>query len=116
MNSNEFILKMLRIGNPLEVSLVGVFETEGRGSKRDIDLPLHRDGDYTTEHKGKIDVVGLYCIKPGTTKTVLEVFDEQIEFTLQEGQALIFDNKICRHGRFGPVCDRLLLRMWISRH
>jgi len=35
---------------------------------------------------------------------------------LQTGQALIIDNKICRHGRSGQVGDRMLLRVWIERN
>jgi hypothetical protein len=31
-------------------------------------------------------------------------------------QALIIDNKICRHGRSGQVGDRMLLRVWIERN
>jgi alpha-ketoglutarate-dependent taurine dioxygenase len=33
---------------------------------------------------------------------------------LKQGQAVIFDNKFCRHGRRGRVGDRLLLRVWIE--
>ena len=108
-------LKMLELGRPIETSLVGSFDSNGRGSRRDIDLPLHRDGDYSTEYKNKIDVVGLYCIRPGFSKTIIEYKDKELfEIVLKKGQALIFDNKICRHGRVGLVKDRLLLRIWVS--
>ena len=92
------------------------FDKEGRGSRRDIDLDLHRDGDYSTEYKNKIDIVGLYCIRPGVSKTIIEHKDKELfEIVLKKGQALIFDNKICRHGRVGLVKDRILLRVWISK-
>ena len=41
--ADDFLLEMLRLGKPIECSLVGVFD-EGsgkRGSRREIDLPLH---------------------------------------------------------------------------
>jgi len=114
--ADKFILEMLKLGKPIETSLVGVFDTEGRGSKRDIDLPFHRDGDYSKDIAAKhsIDYVGLYCIKGGESKTLLEVDGKEIELVLKEGQAVIMNNKNIRHARKGPVGDRLLLRVWIE--
>ena len=107
---------MLTFGIPLEVSLVGAFDDTGRGSRRDIDLPLHRDGDYSPGFRGKIDIVGLYCIKPGIATTLVEYPGGRIEsWVLEKNQAIIFDNKQCRHARYGPVGDRILLRVWISK-
>ena len=116
MTADSFILEMLKLGKPIETSLVGVFDREGRGSRRDVDLPFHRDGDYSKEIAAKhsIDYVGLYCIKGGESKTLLEVDGQEIELTLKEGQAIIMNNKNIRHGRKGPVGDRLLLRVWIE--
>ena len=37
----EFLLGMLQLGRLIETSIVGVFEHAGRGSRRDIELPLH---------------------------------------------------------------------------
>jgi len=107
---------MLKLGKPIETSLVGAFDKQGRGSRRDIDLPLHRDGDYSIakaiEHS--IDWVGLYCIREGEAMTLIEDGYEVKEINLKKGQAIIFDNRICRHGRKGRVGDRLLLRVWIE--
>ena len=116
MTADSFILEMLKLGKPIETSLVGVFDREGRGSRRDVDLPFHRDGDYSKEIAAKhsIDYVGLYCIKGGESKTLLEVDGQEIELTLKEGQTIIMNNKNIRHGRKGPVGDRLLLRVWIE--
>ena len=87
-----------------------------RGSRRENDLPLHRDGDYSIakaiEHS--IDWVGLYCIREGEAMTLIEDKGEVKEINLKKGQAIIFDNKLCRHGRRGRVGDRLLLRVWIE--
>ena len=115
--ADNFILDMLKLGKPIETSLVGVFDSEGRGSRRDVDLPLHRDGDYSKDIAAKhsIDYVGLYCIKGGESKTIVEVGEQQIELTLKEGQAIIMNNKNVRHARKGPVGDRLLLRVWIEK-
>jgi len=114
--ADDFLLEMLKLGKPIETSLVGVFDKQGRGSRRDIDLPLHRDGDYSvaTAIKHSIDWVGLYCIKGGKATTLIEDNGKLKEFNLQEGQAIILDNKLCRHGRKGKVGDRLLLRVWIE--
>jgi hypothetical protein len=116
LTADSFILKMLEFGTPLETSIVGVFDDHGRGSRRDIPLPMHRDGDYSTDYKDKIDVVGLYCIREGTASTLVEYNDEITAVTLKNGQALIFDNKVCRHAREGSVGDRLLMRLWISKN
>jgi hypothetical protein len=116
LTADSFILKMLEFGTPLETSIVGVFDDSGRGSRRDIPLPMHRDGDYSTDYKDKIDVVGLYCIREGTASTLVEYNDEITAVTLKNGQALIFDNKVCRHAREGSVGDRLLMRLWISKN
>lgn len=116
-SADQFILEMLKLGKPIETSLVGVFDNEGRGSRRDVDLPLHRDGDYSKDIAAKhsIDYVGLYCIKGGESKTILEVDGQEIELTLKERQAIIMNNKNIRHARKGPVGDRLLLRVWIEK-
>jgi len=116
LTADSFILKMLEFGTPLETSIVGVFDDRGRGSRRDIPLPMHRDGDYSTDYKDKIDIVGLYCIREGTASTLVEYNDEITAVTLKNGQALIFDNKVCRHAREGSVGDRLLMRLWISKN
>ena len=116
LTADSFILKMLEFGTPLETSIVGVFDDSGRGSRRDIPLPMHRDGDYSTDYKDKIDIVGLYCIREGTASTLVEHNDEITAVTLKNGQALIFDNKVCRHAREGSVGDRLLMRLWISKN
>jgi len=117
ITADNFILEMLKLGKPIETSLVGVFDNEGRGSSRDVDLPFHRDGDYSKEiaSKHSIDYVGLYCIKGGESKTLLEVEGKEVELTLKQGQAIIMNNKNIRHARKGPVGDRLLLRIWIEK-
>lgn len=119
----EFILGMLSLGYPLEVSLVGNFDTEGRGSRRDIDLPLHRDGEYSQKlaeaqggtyvEKADIHVVGLYCIREGSGSCKTLVDDAEIE--LKKGQALVFDNQKVLHGRKGSVGERILLRFWVRK-
>ena len=117
ITADNFILEMLKLGKPIETSLVGVFDNEGRGSRRDVDLPFHRDGDYSKEiaSKHSIDYVGLYCIKGGESKTLLEVEGKEVELTLKQGQAIVMNNKNIRHARKGPVGDRLLLRIWIEK-
>ena len=102
---------MLDLGYPIETSLIGAFDREGRGSRRDIELPLHRDGDYSDRRD--IDIVGLYCIKQSDAVTLIKQDETLTELTLLKGEALIFDNKICLHGRKGVVGERLLLRIWI---
>ena len=122
-NADTFIKNVLRFGKPTEVSIVAAFETDGRGSTQDIDLPLHHDGDYSARkaaEKGltfdkKIDILALYCVRGGGAITRLEWEGNHANIILEEGQALIIDNKICRHGRVGPVGDRILLRAWIER-
>lgn len=114
-SADEFLLDIVKYGKPLECSLVGVFDEEGRGSRRDIDLPLHKDGDYTTEYKNKIDIVALYCINPGKTETVIELPNGALKrITLDKNEALLINNNTCRHGREGRIGKRLLLRVWIQ--
>jgi hypothetical protein len=119
----EFILGMLTLGHPLEISLVGNFDKTGRGSRRDIELPLHQDGQYSEElakaqdgfyiEKKDIDIVGLYCIKDDPSAKCITIVDNA-EIELQKGQAVIFDNRKVFHGRKGQVGERLLLRFWIK--
>ncbi|HEY4518477.1 MAG TPA: hypothetical protein VJG48_02515 [Candidatus Paceibacterota bacterium] len=141
-NPEEFMLGMLRLGRLLETSVVGVFDDTGRGSRRDIELPLHQDGQYSqklAEAQGRsvveldhIDIVGVYCLREGkeacfTTLSVMpgglhvpetqgpDGFQpgEMEEIELKYGQSLVFDNNRCMHGRRGTVGERLLLRMWL---
>ena len=72
IDANQFILESISYCRPVEVSLVGAFDTEGRGSRRDIELPLHRDGDYSTDYKDKIDYVCLFCVRPGDATTLID--------------------------------------------
>lgn len=115
ISAEDFLLKLLELGPPLETSIVGAFQSSGRGSKRDIELPLHRDGDYTTEFKDKITYLGLLCLREGgDATTLLEDGSGKLHrFNLKKNQALIINNKVCRHGREGSVGERLLLRVWI---
>ena len=117
LSIEEFVLGMLTLGKPYELSLVGHFDDSGRGSRRDIDLPLHRDGDYSVM-KGKprppVDYVGFYCIRPGAVATTMEYEGYEESITLKKGQAVVIDNRKCRHGRTGDVGDRLLIRLWID--
>jgi hypothetical protein len=123
-NADEFLKYVITLGKPTEITLVGAFGKEGRGSTQDMDLPLHFDGDYSARkaaEKGltfdkKIDILALYCIKSGDTVTNLEWHDNLASIILKEGQALIVDNRLCKHGRTGGVGDRLLLRVWIERN
>ena len=123
-NADEFLKYVITLGKPTEITLVGAFGKEGRGSTQDMDLPLHFDGDYSARkaaEKGltfdkKIDILALYCIKSGDTVTNLEWHDNLASIILKEGQALIVDNRLCKHGRTGTVGDRLLLRVWIERN
>lgn len=128
--ADEFLKYVLALGKPSEVSIIGAYNKEGRGSTQDMDLPLHYDGDYSARkaaEKGltfdkKIDILALYCLKGGDTATNLEWFDGDARsfyttsIVLKTGQALIVDNKHCKHGRTGAVGDRLLLRVWIERN
>tara|TARA_Y100000591_G_C21377191_1_gene471661 strand:- start:234 stop:581 length:348 start_codon:yes stop_codon:yes gene_type:complete len=115
---------MLSLGKPIEVSLVGAFDKEGRGHRRDIDLPFHKDGDYSSKvakknnekFDKKIDIVGLYCIRSGVSKTLIKCNNNISEITLQNNQGLVFDNQMCLHSRTGPVGDRILLRIWIEKN
>lgn len=119
----EFIEGMLALGTPLETSLVGVFDQEGRGSRRDVDLPLHRDGEYSQKlaevqggifvEKKDIHIVGMFCIREGTSPCVTLLGEEEV--CIQKNQALVWDNQRLLHGRRGRVGDRLLLRVWIQR-
>lgn len=116
--ADEFLLEMLSLGKPIECSLVGVFDEQGRGSRRDIPLPLHRDGDYSTAiaEKHSIDYVGLYCVRDGGNAcTTVINGEDKYQFFLQQGQSIIFDNNECLHGREGQVGDRVLLRVWIEK-
>ena len=128
MSIEDFILGMLNLGKPVEVSIVGAFEdatTKGRGSQRDIELPLHKDGDYSAKLAGpdatkpKVDVVGLYCIRTGKEPcfTTLGHADAGVEteVNLEKGQALILDNNAMLHGRRGPVGERILMRFWVTK-
>lgn len=124
INCNDFILHMVSLGKPVETSLVGAFDKEGRGSRRDIELPLHRDGEYSkkmaekTNNKfnKKVDMVGLYCIKEGEARTLIKENEILSEIVLKKNQGLVFDNKICLHGRKGKVGDRILFRIWIEKN
>lgn len=115
IKAEDFILKMLEYGPPIQTSIVGSFDTEGRGSRRDIPLPLHRDGDYSTEYKGKISWIGLFCLKAGGTAQtlILDNNNNLSKIKLENNQAIIINNKQCMHGRNGTVKNRLLLRIWI---
>jgi hypothetical protein len=120
----EFIFGMLQLGKPLDISIVGVFdEGPGRGSRRDVDLPLHQDGIYSQaladsqggeyiEQPG-IDIVGLYCLREGDTECLTLI--DNTEINLKKGQALIFDNQKVSHGRKGQVGNRILIRIWIQK-
>ena len=122
-NSDDFLKEVLKLGKPTEVSVVGVFGKDGRGSTQDMDLPLHFDGDYSARkaaEKGltfdkKIDILAIYCLNGGDTITTLEWDKGYEEIVFKTGQALILDNHLCRHGRRGAVGDRLLLRVWIEK-
>lgn len=124
LSLEDFLLGMLELGKPLEVSLVGNFDAQGRGSRRDMDLPLHEDGVYSqalTEAQGGtyvdfpgIDIVGLYCLRGSPERCFTLVGDAEVE--LHKGQALVFDNHRVLHGRRGPVGYRVLLRIWLAQH
>jgi len=124
ITSDDFILEMLKLGTPTETSLVGFFGDDGRGSRRDIDLPFHKDGIYSekvAKNQGinfdkVVDVVGLYCLRGGDTATQIKLEGEEDEtsIVLKKGQALVFDNNRCLHARHGPIGDRVLLRVWIE--
>ncbi len=131
---SNFLLSLLDLGTPIETSLVGVFDKEevGRGSRRDMDLPLHRDGVFSQAladaqggfyvEKPGIDIVGLYCLRGssrGQCMTILKKEDNPNEFLrieLQPGQGLVFDNTKLLHGRRGPVGERILMRVWLKKN
>ena len=115
LSIDQFIDQALSYGKLIETSLVGSFQNSGRGSKRDIPLPLHRDGDYSTSYKDKIDYIALYCIRPGPAYTLVEFENKVHQIKLMKSNSIIINNKICRHGRSGSVRDRLLLRLWIQK-
>lgn len=123
MSADRFIVDMLGLGQIEELTVVAAQDTTGRGSRQDIDLPLHHDGDYSARKAAEkgipfdktVDIVGLYCLKGGGTVTTLEWPGGTVDHVLETGQCLVFDNKICRHGRKGSVGDRVLLRAWIKR-
>ncbi len=129
---DNFILEMLKIGTPIEASIVGVFDPKGkgRGSRQEMDLPLHRDGEYSkdladaqgghyVDTPGGVDIVALYCIREGdeNCETLIKPddSDEVIPIMLKRGQALVFDNRRVLHGRRGAVGSRILMRIWLRR-
>lgn len=130
---SNFLLSLLDLGTVLEVSMVGAFDKEevGRGSRRDIDLPLHRDGVFSQDladvqggfyvEKPGIDIVGLYCLRGsfrGQCLTILQREEDILKTTieLKEGQGLVFDNNKLLHGRKGPVGERILMRVWLKKN
>lgn len=115
--ADEFLLRMLEYGIPIETSLVGVFGEKGRGSRREIPLPFHRDGDYSIDISAKhsIDVVGLYCIRDGDAITVIKHREDTYPIILKRGQGIIFENQEVLHAREGKVGNRILLRVWVER-
>ena len=131
-NLSNFLLSLLEIGTPIETSLVGAFDKEqvGRGSRRDVDLPLHRDGVFSQAladvqggfyvEKPGIDLVALYCLR-GSTKgrcvTILQREPGEFECVeLKEGEGVVFDNNKVLHGRRGPVGERILMRVWLKKN
>lgn len=134
MRLEDFLLGMLELGSPIEISYVGVFDETGRGSRRDMDLPMHRDGEYSAKlakaqggtyvEQPNVDFVGMYCLRSGgDCVTILKAKTDaalsgqmgEQEIKLFHGEALIFDNTKVMHGRRGLVGDRILLRIWISK-
>lgn len=125
-----FIKELICMGKVIETSLVGDFDKENieRGSRANVELPFHKDGEYSNKkalEKGlplvpNIDVVGLYCINGGETITSLKYLDisgneKEIDFALNRGQGLIIDNNKVLHARKGLVTNgRLLFRIWLS--
>lgn len=131
MTCEEFLLGMLELGVPLEVSLVGSFDSqEGptRASRRDVDLPLHQDGVRSEAlatlqgglyvEKEGVDYVGLYCLRQGESPcyTLLEgdFPNSSAEVDLKQNEALVFDNHRLLHGRKGSVGNRVLIRFWVK--
>ena len=115
-SSDTFLMRMLEYGYPVEVSFVGAFDHSGRGSRRDVPLPFHKDGDYSKSvaSKHSIDIVGLYCLREGDAITVFKHKGEEYPVVLKQGQGIIFDNQKVLHARRGSVGDRILLRVWIE--
>ena len=133
----EFSLGMLRFGIPVESVFVGAYDDHARGARRDMELPYHRDGEYSRRlalQQGNhyveipdVTLVGFYCLVDNpATETLLiateapadsvrddAVPDETVR--LRKGQALVFDNKRVVHARRGPVGDRVLFRIWVTR-
>jgi hypothetical protein len=123
MTADNFLIEVLRLGKPSEITLVGAFDKSGRGSRQDVDLPLHHDGDYSrrkAEERGetwdkKIDYLCLYCLRGNKTATTLiESNGVMNEIVLKTGDAVFIDNRSVRHGRRGEVGDRILLRAWVE--
>lgn len=130
MTGDSFLRHMLSLGEILEMSLVGVFEGKdkpGRGSRREMDLPLHRDGVFSAKlseaqgghyvEKPGIDFVGLYCLIGGMEPCYTLLGQDEsdvLEIDLKQGEALVFDNHKVMHGRRGPVGNRVLIRVWVK--
>jgi len=125
---NDFIFEMLKLGNPLETSLVGVFKNTGRGSSTSMELDWHQDGAYSkrkAEENGQSfdlwpDYIGLYCLKESLqTVTSIKNLDLTIQkdLILTNNSCLILDNNKFLHKRNSVIdFDRLLFRIWIRKH
>ena len=123
IDADSFLMYALKLGKPSEVSLVGAFDSTDRGSRKDEDLPLHFDGDYSRRKAAErgevfdkvIDYVCIYClIGNETTITLVEDDTGVTEVHLKPGDGLIMDNRKVRHGRRGAVGSQVLLRVWIE--
>ena len=98
-----FVLAMIdTFGRPVETLLVGAFNDEG------VENP-------------DVDVVGMYCLRENR-ECVTRIVRTDVgpgatthEVVLGTGSALLFDNRRVRHGRVGPVGDRVLMRVWMTR-
>ena len=123
----QFVDTMLGLGPFIEMSIVSPVNTEGRGSLRDIPLPIHRDGEYSGQlaaaqgdtyvERPGIRYVGMYGIREGEYPcgTTVEFSGQTKTIYLKAGQALILDNQRVLHGRLGKAGpSRLLIRMWIG--
>ena len=128
----EFVLAMLdTFGRPVETMLVGAFNDEGRGAQRDMELDMHQDGirdpALAARQGGSyvenpdVDVVGMYCLRDNP-ECVTRVVRTDVgpaptvhRVVLGTGEALLFDNRRVRHARVGPVGDRVLMRVWMTR-
>ena len=129
LSLSEFVLATIdSFGAPVETLLVGAFRDEGRGAQRDMELDMHQDGvrssDLARRQGGTyvenpdVDVVGMYCVRGNPEcVTLVEEIDSGVvhRVILAAGEAILFDNHRVRHGREGPVGDRVLLRIWIKR-